>query len=227
MRVLIVEDEKRMAELLRAALENDNHTVTLAYDGAAGLAIAELHDFDVLVLDLMLPKVDGFEVVRRLRQRGRKVPILMLTARDAIADIVMGLDLGADDYLPKPFSLEEFLARLRAAARHGASRSLGSKLQVGDLTLDPGAREVTRANRLIQLSATEFRLLEFLMRRVGRVAMRAAIIEGVWGFDREVNENNLDAFMRLLRRKVDENAKERLIHTVRGVGYIVRAGSSE
>ncbi len=223
MRVLIVEDESQMAALLRKALENENHTVTVALDGAEGLALAELHGFDVMVLDVMLPKLDGFEVARRLRQRKRAVPILMLTARDTVPDIVRGLDLGADDYLPKPFALDEFFARLRSVARHKATTSRCAQLRVADLWLDPATREVARANGPIQLSATEFRLLEFLMRRSGRVASRDAIVEGVWGLDREIEANNLDAFIRLLRNKVDRSHEAKLIHTVRGVGYAIRA----
>src|SRR5579859_2552407 len=164
MRVLIVEDEKKMADLLKRALEEENHCVTVAHDGAEGLAVAEHYDFDVIVLDIMLPKLDGFEVVRRLRRKAPKVPVLMLTARDTVPDVVKGLDLGADDYLSKPFALAEFLARLRAAARHGMI-PVATRLKVADLELDPASREITRAGRLIQLSATEFRLLEYLMRR--------------------------------------------------------------
>ena len=227
MNVLIVEDERLLAELLRKALEKDNHSVAVSHDGLEGLAMAEQHEFDVLVLDIMLPKLDGFEVARRLRQRGRKTPILMLTARDSVPDIVKGLDVGADDYLSKPFALEEFFARLRAAARHVASHAPGAQLHVGDLMLDPATREVRRAGRSIQLSATEFRLLEFLMRRTGRVAHRTAIIDGVWGLDRDVSENNLDAFMRLLRRKIDGGSRQKLIQTIRGVGYTVRARSGQ
>ncbi|HET9388220.1 MAG TPA: response regulator transcription factor [Steroidobacteraceae bacterium] len=227
MKVLIVEDERLLGALLRKALERENHNVTVAHDGAEGLALAVMHEFDVLVLDIMLPKLDGFEVARRLRQRGRTTPILMLTARDSVPDIVRGLDLGADDYLAKPFALEEFFARLRAAARHRAVPAARAQLCVENLVLDPATREVTRAGRPIQLSATEFRLLEFLMRRAGRVALRAAILEGVWGLDRDVAQNNLDAFMRLLRRKIDRDCPQKLIQTVRGVGYTVRAESHE
>lgn len=227
MRVLIVEDESQMATLLRKALESENHTVTVALDGSEGLALAELHDFDVMVLDVMLPKLDGFEVARRLRHRKRTVPILMLTARDTVPDVVRALDLGADDYLPKPFALDEFFARLRTVARHRVAASRTAQLRVADLWLDPATREVGRADGPIQLTATEFRLLEFLMRRSGRVAPRDAIVEGVWGLDREVETNNLDAFMRLLRNKVDRSHEAKLIHTVRGVGYAIRAGPPE
>jgi DNA-binding response OmpR family regulator len=221
MRVLIVEDEKGMAELLKKGLEEENHSVTLAFDGREALEFAELYEFDAMVLDLMLPKIDGFEVARRLRRSKNETPILMLTARDAAPDIVKGLDLGADDYLTKPFSFEVFLARLRAVARR-ASGPRSACLEVANLKLDPAARRVFRGSREIHLSPTEFRLLEFLMRRAGRVISRNAIIEAVWGFDHDVEDNTLDAFVRLLRSKVDRDFRQKLIHTVRGVGYIFR-----
>jgi two-component system response regulator MprA len=226
MRILIVEDERQMAALLRKALEAENHSVVVAHDGAKGLALAEQREFDVVVLDVMLPRLDGYQIARRLRLGGRKTPILMLTARDTVADIVKGLDLGADDYLPKPFALEEFFARLRATARHGAVPSVSTQLRVGDLVLDPATRDVTRGGLNIELSATEFRLLEFLMRRAGRVVPRFAIVEGVWGYEREIEGNNLDAFVRLLRNKVDRSFEVKLIYTVRGVGYTIRVTSS-
>jgi DNA-binding response OmpR family regulator len=221
MRILIVEDERGMAELLKKGLEEENHSVTLAFDGRAALEFAELYEFDAIVLDLMLPKIDGFEVARRLRRSKNETPILMLTARDAAPDIVKGLDLGADDYLTKPFSFEVFLARLRAVARR-ASGPRSACLVVANLKLDPAARRVFRGSREIHLSPTEFRLLEFLMRRAGRVISRNAIIEAVWGFDHDVEDNTLDAFVRLLRSKVDRDFRQKLIHTVRGVGYSVR-----
>jgi two-component system, OmpR family, copper resistance phosphate regulon response regulator CusR len=221
MRVLIVEDEKRMAEVLKKGLEEENHSVTLAFDGREGLDLVELYDFDVVVLDVMLPTIDGFEVARQLRRKGNQTPLLMLTARDSIPDVVKGLDLGADDYLTKPFAFDELLARLRATARHRVP-STSTRLQVGDLALEPASHEVTRAGRQVQLSATEYRLLEFLMRRAGRVVSRTALLEGVWGFDQVVEENTLDAFVRLLRLKVDQHYHQKLIHTVRGVGYCLR-----
>lgn len=221
MRVLIVEDEKGMAELLKKGLEEENHSVTLAFDGREALEFAELYEFDVLVLDVMLPGIDGFEVARRLRRTRNDTPILMLTARDATLDIVKGLDTGADDYLTKPFSFEVFLARLRAAARRTAG-SRSAWLEVAGRRLDPAAHRVFRAGREIHLSPTEFRLLEVLMRRVGRVIIRGAIIEAVWGLDQDVEDNTLDAFVRLLRSKVDKGFRQKLIHTVRGVGYTLR-----
>lgn len=224
MRILIVEDEKGMAGILKKGLEEENHSVTLAFDGREALEFAELYEFDAIVLDLMLPKIDGFEVARRLRRTRNETPVLMLTARDAVPDIVKGLNLGADDYLTKPFSFEVLLARLRTIARR-ASRPRPTNLEVSDLRLDPAAHRVFRANREIHLSPTEFRLLEFLMRRADRVIPRNVIVEAVWGFDHEVEDNTLDAFIRLLRSKVDKKFKKKLIHTVRGAGYTVRDSS--
>jgi DNA-binding response OmpR family regulator len=221
MRVLIIEDERGMAELLKKGLEEENHRVALAFDGLEGLELAKTYEFDAIVLDLMLPRVDGFEVARRLRHAGNQTPILMLTARDAVPDIVKGLDLGADDYLTKPFSFEVFLARLRSVARRG-SAPRPTCLRVADLTLDPAARQALRGQRQIRLSPTEYRLLELLMRRAGRVVTRTAIVEAVWGLENDIEENTLDAFVRLLRGKVDKGFSTKLIQTVRGVGYCLR-----
>ena len=220
MRILIVEDEKKMAAVLKKGLEAENHRVTLAFDGRTGLELGST-DFDVIVLDLMLPLIDGFEVARRLRKNGNQTPILMLTARDAVPDIVKGLDVGADDYLTKPFAFEVFLARLRSVARRG-STPRPTVLQVDDLVLNPASHVVTRGEREIHLSPTEFRLLELLMRRSGRVVPRDAIVESVWDFDHEVEENTLDTFIRLLRSKIDREHDRKLILTVRGIGYTIR-----
>ena len=220
MRILIVEDEKKMAAVLKKGLEAENHRVTLAFDGRTGLELGST-DFDVIVLDLMLPLIDGFEVARRLRKNGNQTPILMLTARDAVPDIVKGLDVGADDYLTKPFAFEVFLARLRSVARRG-STPRPTVLQVDDLVLNPASHLVTRGEREIHLSPTEFRLLELLMRRSGRVVPRDAIVEAVWDFDHEVEENTLDTFIRLLRSKIDREHDRKLIQTVRGIGYTIR-----
>jgi len=213
-----------MAELLKKGLEEENHSVSLALNGRTALEIARSYEFDVIVLDLMLPLIDGFDVARRLRKDGNQTPILMLTARDAVPDIVKGLNLGADDYLTKPFSFEEFLARLRAVARRGPAPHPAC-LQVADLVLNPATHQVVRGNQEIHLSPTEFRLLECLMRRTGRVVSRNAIIQAVWDFDHDVEENTLDAFIRLVRSKVDRNHKQKLIRTVRGIGYAVRENS--
>jgi len=220
MRILIVEDEKKMAAVLKKGLEAENHRVTLAFDGRTGLELGST-DFDVIVLDLMLPLIDGFEVARRLRKNGNQTPILMLTARDAVPDIVKGLDVGADDYLTKPFAFEVFLARLRSVARRG-STPRPTVLQVDDLVLNPASHIVTRGEREIHLSPTEFRLLELLMRRSGKVVPRDAIVEAVWDFDHEVEENTLDTFIRLLRSKIDREHDRKLIQTVRGIGYTIR-----
>ena len=224
MRILIVEDERKMAQLLRVGLEHENHRVTLAFDGRSALEFVQIDEFDAVVLDLMLPGIDGFEVARRLRRNQNQTPILMLTARDSIPDIVKGLDVGADDYLTKPFSFDEFLARLRSVARRGIAPRPTS-LRVGDLVLNPATHQVTRGNQEIHLSLTEFRLLELLMRRTGRVVARSAIVHAVWDSDSEVEENTLDAFIRLLRSKVDRDCEEKLIQTVRGLGYAIRPNS--
>jgi DNA-binding response OmpR family regulator len=221
MQVLVVEDERRMAELLRQGLEEEGHSVFLAGDGKEGLAIAESHSFDAIVLDVMLPGMDGFSIARKLRASLNQTPILMLTARDATEDVVAGLNLGADDYLVKPFSFDVLLARLRAVSRRGPIAQ-PVELKVQDLTLNPASREVTRGARRVALTRTEYTLLELLMRRAGRVVTRENLIEAVWGFDSEVRSNTLDAFIRLVRDKVDIAGERKLIHTVRGVGYCVR-----
>lgn len=222
MQVLVVEDERRMAELLRQGLEEEGHTVVVANDGKEGLSIAEAHAFDAIVLDVMLPGMDGFSLARKLREARNQTPILMLTARDAATDVVAGLNLGADDYLVKPFSFDVLLARLRAVSRRGPIPQ-PVLLKVRDLTLNLGSREVIRGGRRVALTRTEYSLLELLMRRAGRVVTRDKLIEAVWGFDSEVRSNTLDAFIRLLRDKVDVGGESKLIHTVRGVGYCLRA----
>jgi two-component system response regulator MprA len=218
--VLVVEDEPSMGELLRQGLEEANHTVTLAHDGLEGIAAAETCAVDAIVLDVMLPGLSGFDVARRLRTAGSHVPILMLTARDAPADIVAGLDAGADDYLTKPFPLKVLLARLRALSRR-APRPAQETLQFADLTLNPATREVTRGATHIDLTSTEFRLLEYLLRRSGRVCSRASIMDGVWGLDKDVQANTVDVYIKLLRSKIETGGPP-LIQTVRGYGYVVR-----
>jgi two-component system response regulator MprA len=219
--ILIVEDEASMAELLRQGLEEANHSVAVARNGLEGLHAAETSSFDAVVADVMMPVMDGIELTRRLRAGGRQVPILMLTARDAASDVVRGLDAGADDYLTKPFSLKVLLARLRALARRSARPPVAA-LRVDDLTLDPASREVARGGRLLSLTPTEFRLLEFLMRRAGRAASRSSIIEAIWGFEEDIEDNTVDAFIKLLRDKIESEGGRKLIHTVRGFGYIMR-----
>jgi DNA-binding response OmpR family regulator len=219
--VLVAEDEPAMGQMLRRALEEQNHRVALAVDGEEAYSAASSCDFDVLVLDIMLPRMDGIEVTRRLRADKKAVPILMLTARDADSDVVKGLDAGADDYLIKPFALAVLLARLRAVSRRG-DHAVKDILRVDDLTLDTVSREVKRGTRPVQLTATEFRILEFLMRRAGRAASRNAIIEAIWGFDEDVELNTVDVYIKLLRDKLVAGTERKLIHTVRGFGYILR-----
>jgi DNA-binding response OmpR family regulator len=218
MQILAVEDEPAMADLLQSALSDEGHLVTLATDGQQGLALARSGRFDLLVLDLLLPGMDGFEVARQLRRARIRTPILVLTARDGSRDIVAALDAGADDYLTKPFSLEVFLARVRAVSRRGEIPQAVC-LETAGLSLNTATREVMRAGRQILLTPREHSLLELLMRHHGRVLPRSSIVEAVWGFDTEIEENTLDAFIRLLRNKIEIAGAPRLIRTVRGIGY--------
>jgi DNA-binding response OmpR family regulator len=222
MRILIAEDEPAMAALLQQGLSEENHTVSLAADGPTAVEFARSYEFDAIVLDVMLPKLDGFEVARLLRAAHCQAPILMLTARDANPDITRGLDAGADDYLTKPFAFSVLLARLRAITRR-AQAPVAAVLRIADLELNPASQQVHRAGRPVSLTATEYRLLETLMRRAGRVLPRAAIIDAVWGSERFVEDNTLDAFISLLRGKIDRGSRRRLIHTARGVGYILES----
>jgi DNA-binding response OmpR family regulator len=225
MNLLIVEDEVRMSGLLHKGLTEEGHTATCAADGAEGLALAKSYEFDVIILDLMMPKLNGYELAKRLRAEKVRTPILMLTARDSVPDIVRGLDLGADDYMTKPFSFDELVARLRAVKRR-ALVAQDTHMRIADLTLDPASREVVRSNQPVSLTRTEYNLLERLMYRAGKVVQRRALIESVWGFDRDIEENTLDAFMHLLRHKIDAPGRPKLIHTVRGVGYMIRPDSN-
>jgi DNA-binding response OmpR family regulator len=217
-RVLIVEDERNMADLLRRVLVERQCAVQVARTGPDGLRMARESLFDVITMDVMLPGMDGFEVARELRNSHISVPILFLTARDSKTDVVLGLDLGGDDYVTKPFSVVELLARLRALARRKPAAQ-PETLQVDDLIMDCAAQEVTRGGRSIELSRTEYVLLESLMRHAGCVQSRQSLFDAVWGPRRRVGNNTLDAFIRLLRKKIDEGDSARLIRTVRGFGY--------
>jgi len=221
MRVLVVEDEAKLAGLLRRGLEEEGHAVDLARSGDDALWRAAAAEYDAVVLDVMLPGPDGFEVCRRLRERGVWTPVLMLTARDSVADRVAGLDAGADDYLAKPFSFAELLARLRALARRGAAER-PAVLEVGDLRLDPAARRVWRGDVEVSLSAKEFGVLETLMRRPGRVLSRHELIEHAWDAAYEHRSNVVDVYVRYLREKIDRPFGRRSLETVRGVGYRLR-----
>lgn len=226
MRILIVEDDAKMAELLRRGLSREGYAVEVAGDGIVGLEKAQSEMFDAILLDVMLPGIDGLTVARRLRSGGVRIPILMLTARDSVPDIVRGLDVGADDYLTKPFSFEVLAARLRVIGRRTAVER-GSVLHVADLTLDSRTHEVHRGGRQILLTRTEFVLLEYLMRRAGRVVSRDDLIEAVWGIDRDVENNTLDVFIFQLRNKLETGGEGRLIQTVRGFGYTLREKDAE
>jgi two-component system OmpR family response regulator len=221
-RVLVVEDEVKMARAIRRGLEQEGYAVDGAATGDDGLHLATEIDYDAIVLDLLLPVLDGFEVCRRLRAAGRWAPVLMLTARDGVADRVEGLDAGADDYLVKPFSFGELLARLRALVRRGSGER-PAVLVVGDLRLDPAAHTVERAGRAVSLSAREFAVLEFLMRHPGEVVSRARILEHVWDFNYDGLSNVVDVYVGYLRRKLEQPFGRPLIRTVRGVGYGLEA----
>lgn len=221
MRVLIVEDEAKMAGLLKRGLEEEGYAVDAAGDGREALWLATENPYDAIVLDVMLPDMDGFEVCRRLRDAERWSPMLMLTARDAVRDRVEGLDAGADDYLTKPFSFAELLARLRALVRRGTAER-PPVLAAGNLTLDPATRRVARGDAAIELTAKEFALLEFLLRHPGEVLSRTRLIEHVWDFAYEGDSNVVDVYVRYLREKVDRPFGTDSIETVRGAGYRLR-----
>ena len=225
MRILVVEDEKKVASFLRRGLEAEHHEVDVAHDGDAGLARALATEYDLLILDVMLPRRDGLEVVRELRKQGRRMPILVLTARATLPDKVTGLDVGADDYLTKPFEFAEFLARVRALLRRGAPTT-PPILAVSNLTLDPVTRKVVRGGRPIELTPREYALLEFLMRHPGRVLSRALIAEHVWGVHFDSFTNVIDVYVNYLRRKIDAELEPKLLHTVRGVGYVLKDADS-
>lgn len=220
MNILVVEDDAEMADLLVRGLQEESYDVNLASDGGAALRLSDQNSFDLILLDVMLPGADGLEVARRLRCRGEQTPVLMLTARDTIPDVVSGLDAGADDYMTKPFSFVELLARIRALDRRTAAKPK-AVLEVDDLVLDVTSYRTFRKGREIHLSLTEFRLLELLVRNSGRVLSRQHILQSLWGNRREVAENTIDAFIRLLRRKIDGNTQTPLIRTHRGFGYSV------
>ena len=224
MRILVVDDDRAVRDSLRRSLEFNGYTVELAIDGQQALDVVAGQRPDAMVLDVMMPRLDGLEVCRRLRGTGDDLPILVLTARDAVSDRVSGLDAGADDYLPKPFALEELLARLRALLRRRwpGDNEAPSTLRFTDLELDLGTREVRRGSRPISLTRTEFSLLEMLISNPRRVLTRGRILEEVWGFDFPTSGNALEVYVGYLRRKTEAEGEPRLIHTVRGVGYVLR-----
>ena len=221
MRALIVEDDPRISRLLDQGMREEGYQTLVLADGVSGLDAAMSGEFEVVVLDLMLPRLDGFEVARQLRRSGNRTPIVILTARDSDADIIRGLDLGADEYLTKPFSFDVFLAKVRAVLRRGPV-SAPIFATVSDLEIDCGAHRAARGGRQLSLTPREFRLLELLARNSPRVVPRQSIMEEIWGFDSEVSENNLEAFVSQLRAKVDAGSSKRLILTIRGIGYCLR-----
>ncbi|MEV0088022.1 response regulator transcription factor [Saccharopolyspora sp. NPDC050642] len=227
MRILVVDDDRAVRESLRRSLQFNGYQVELAADGQQALDFLAGNRPDAMVLDVMMPRLDGLEVARRLRSTGDDLPILVLTARDAVSDRVAGLDAGADDYLPKPFALEELLARLRALLRRASPPDAGPDelppaLRFADLELDPGTREVRRGERPISLTRTEFALLELLMAHPKQVLTRSRLLEDVWGYDFPTSGNALEVYIGYLRRKTEAEGEPRLIHTVRGVGYVLR-----
>ena len=219
MRVLIVEDERRISAYVKRGLEEQGYAVDTAFTGREALDWAETVAFDLIVLDILLPELDGLAVCRELRKRGVRAPILMLTARDTVDDRVAGLDAGADDYLIKPFALKELLARLRALTRRTSDASKLTALEIGDLSLDTLTHRVKRGGKFIELTAKEYAVLECLMREPGRVLTRTMIAEHVWNYDVFNQSNVVDVYIRNLRRKIDDPFELKLIHTIRGAGY--------
>ena len=220
--VLVAEDDRQVREALERILRFEGYGVVSVDDGAAALEAVDAHQPDAIVLDVTMPLVDGLSACRRLRARGDTTPILMLTARDEVSDRVAGLDAGADDYLPKPFALDELLARLRALLRR-TERAASGPLVVDDLQLDPASRIVRRGGRVIELTRTEFQILELLMRNVGTVLDRPTMYSEIWGYDSETSSKALDVHTRYVRRKLEAGGEPRLLHTVHGVGYVLRS----
>ena len=221
MRVLVIEDEKQLLKIIGERLKEEGYATDLVRDGIEGLHFAESLDYDCIILDIMLPSMDGFSVLRKLRARKINTPILILTAKDTIKDKVSGLDLGADDYITKPFSFEELIARVRAMLR----RKSGEKetvLFISDLTLDLITREVSRGNHLIELTSKEFAILEYFLRNKGKVLTKSQIANHVWNYEFEYKSNIVEVYVRYLRKKLEDNFENKLIHTVSGVGYVIK-----
>jgi len=222
MRILVVEDEAKVGSFIRRALEEESYAVNLSVDGAKGLELALGGTYDLIVLDVMLPNVSGLEILQRLRKEKNKTPVLILTARAQLEQKVKGLDSGADDYLTKPFAIEELLARVRALLRRGLGESAGL-LQVEDLVLNPATREVTRGGQRLDLTTKEYALLEYFMRNPGRILTRPMIAEHVWNLDFDTFTNVIDVYVNYLRNKIDRGRERKLIQTVRGSGYVMKA----
>lgn len=223
MRILVVEDETKVGSFIRRALEEESYAVDLCADGPAGLDLARDNSYDLIILDVMLPGMSGLQVLETLRQEKVKTPVLILTARSQLDQRVKGLDAGADDYLTKPFAIEELLARVRALLRRGTGEGTGL-LQIEDLMLNPATREVTRGGQRIELTSKEYALLEYFMRNAGRVLTRPMIAEHVWNLDFDTFTNVIDVYVNYLRNKIDRGRERKLIHTIRGSGYVLKEG---
>jgi heavy metal response regulator len=222
MRILVIEDEKKVASFIKKGLEEEHYAVDTAYDGETGLYMADVNEYDLIVLDLMIPKIDGLEVLKRIRSNKNNVPILVLTAKDTVEDIVKGLDSGCDDYLTKPFNFVVFLARIRALLRREKIEK-EPLLKIADLTLSPVTHKVTRRGKEIELTSKEYALLEYFMRNPDKVLTRTMISEHVWDYHFDSLTNVIDVYVNYLRRKIDKDFEPKLIHTIRGVGYILSA----
>jgi len=220
-KILVVEDEKKVASFIKRGLEEENFTVDVANDGEEGLYMAQANGYDLILMDLMLPKMDGLAVVKELRSKEVKTPVLCLTAKDTVEDIVSGLDSGSDDYLTKPFAFAELLARVRALLRRG-SQERGAELTFADLRLDPVTHKVWRSDREIDLTAKEYALLEYFMRNPNQTLTRTMIAEHVWDYTFDSFTNIIDVYVNYLRKKVDRDFEKKLIHTVRGIGYVLK-----
>lgn len=225
MKILVVEDEHRIAQAIKEGLEQESYAVDVEYDGESGYSTAQAEEYDLVILDVMMPRMDGIEVCKKLRAEGIHIPILMLTAKDLERDVIKGLDCGADDYLTKPFSFDVLLARIRSLLRR-PHNALSEILQVADLSLDPASKRVTRNDKALRLSAKEFAILEYMMRNPGKVLSKNNIMTHVWDFDADILPNNVEVFINYLRTKIDKPFNDpALIHTVRGFGY--RLGESD
>jgi len=221
MRILIVEDEKKVAGFIKKGMEEETYAVDVAYDGEEGFHLAELNQYDMIILDLMLPKMDGLEVLTRLRDKKVNTPILLLTAKDAVEDKVAGLNKGADDYLTKPFAFSELLARVRSLFRRGQAETK-TELKVGDLNLDLVSHKVKRNSEEIELTGKEYSLLEYFMRNEGKVLTRTMIAEHVWDYNFDTFTNVIDVYVNHLRKKIDKKYPSKLLHTLRGIGYVMK-----
>ncbi|MGY8760887.1 MAG: heavy metal response regulator transcription factor [Nitrospinaceae bacterium] len=221
MRILIVEDEKKVSAFIKKGLEEETYAVDIAPDGEEGLLLGEQNQYDLIILDLMLPKIDGLEVLSTLRGRKIETPILLLTAKDSVEDKVTGLNQGADDYLTKPFAFSELLARIRVLLRRGKA-DVQTKLEIADLTLDLVSHKVIRENHDIELTGKEYSLLEYFLRNQGKVLTRTMIAEHVWDYNFDTFTNVIDVYVNHLRKKIDKNYSQKLLHTLRGVGYIMK-----